>query len=57
MASLPTVVVTSLIAYKVIPATKGVAVALGVALIILDRLGWRVTSAAFDRERLITNTK
>jgi ABC-2 type transport system permease protein len=57
LASLPTVAVTSLIAYKVIPATTGVAVAFGAALIIVDRLGWRVTSAAFDRERLITNTK
>ncbi|HZQ87162.1 MAG TPA: ABC transporter permease subunit [Acidimicrobiales bacterium] len=57
LASLPTVAGTSLIAYQVIPATKSVAVAFGAALVILDRVGWRVTSAAFDRERLITNTK
>jgi ABC-2 type transport system permease protein len=57
LASLPAVAVTSLIAYKVIPATKGVALAFGAALVVLDRLGWRVTSAAFDRERLITSTK
>jgi ABC-2 type transport system permease protein len=57
LASLPTVAVTSLIAYQVIPATTGVAIAFGAALIVVDRLGWRVTSAAFDRERLITSTK
>jgi ABC-type Na+ efflux pump permease subunit len=57
LGSLPTIAVTSLIAYKVIPATRTVALAFGVALIILDRLGWRITSATFDRERLITNTR
>ncbi len=57
LASLPTVAVTSLIAYKVIPTTPGVAFAFGVALVAVDRLGWRVTSATFDRERLITSTK
>jgi hypothetical protein len=29
----------------------------GIALLILDRLGWRIASAIFDRERLITSTK
>ena len=57
LASLPTIAITSLIAYKVIPATREVALAFGVALVVLDRLGWRVASATFDRERLITNTK
>jgi ABC-2 type transport system permease protein len=57
VVSLPTVAVTSLIAFNVIPATFGVALAFGVALVILDRVGWRVASAIFDRERLITNTK
>ena len=57
LASLPTVAVTSLIAYKVIHPTLGVTVGLAVALVVLDRLGWRLTSASFDRERLITSTK
>jgi ABC-type Na+ efflux pump permease subunit len=56
LASLPTVAVTSLIAYKVIDATFRVAAGLAIALLILDRVGWRVTSAAFDRERLITGS-
>jgi ABC-2 type transport system permease protein len=57
LASLPAIAVTSLVAYKVIPASTGLAVALGAALLAVDRIGWRVTSAAFDRERLITSTK
>jgi ABC-type transport system involved in multi-copper enzyme maturation permease subunit len=57
LVSLPTVAVTSLIAFNVIPATLGVALAFGAALVILDRIGWRVASAIFDRERLITTTK
>jgi hypothetical protein len=30
---------------------------MGASGIILDRLGWRLTSVTFDRERLITSTK
>jgi ABC-2 type transport system permease protein len=57
LVSLPIVAVTSLIAFNVIPSTLTVAVAFAVALVILDRIGWAVASAIFDRERLITNTK
>ncbi len=57
LVSLPTVAVTTLIAFNVIPATFQVALAFGIGLIILDRLGWRVSSAMFDRERLITRTR
>jgi ABC-type Na+ efflux pump permease subunit len=57
LVSLPTVAVTSLIAFNVIPATFGVAVGFAAGLVILDRIGWRVASAIFDRERLITSTK
>jgi ABC-type Na+ efflux pump permease subunit len=57
LASLPTVAVTTLVAFNVIPATLRVALILGVALVILIRLGGRVASTLFDRERLITNTK
>lgn len=38
------VAVTSLIAFNVIPATLPVALGFGAALLVLDRLGWRVTS-------------
>lgn len=57
LASLPTVAVTSLIAFNVIPATPGLALGLAAALLLLDTLGWRITSAMFDRERLITSTR
>jgi ABC-type transport system involved in multi-copper enzyme maturation permease subunit len=56
LASLPTIAVTSLIAYKVIPADTGVALGFGVGLLLLDRLGWRVTSATFNRERMVSSS-
>jgi ABC-type transport system involved in multi-copper enzyme maturation permease subunit len=57
LASLPTVIVASLIAFGVIHATFKLALILGIALLVLDRLGWRFVSALFDRERLITGTR
>ena len=54
--SLPTVAVAALIAFNVIHATLGLALGLGAALLLLDGLGWRIMSAIFDRERLITRT-
>jgi ABC-2 type transport system permease protein len=57
LASLPSVAVTSLIAYNVIHPTLGLALGLAAVLLALDRLGWRIVSAMFDRERLITSTK
>ena len=57
LASLPSVAVTSLIAFNVIHATLVVALGGAAALLVLNRLGWRITSAMFDRERLITGTR
>lgn len=57
LASLPTIAVTTLLSVNVIRPTLGLGVALGAVLLFADRLGWRVVSALFDRERLITNTK
>jgi ABC-type Na+ efflux pump permease subunit len=57
VASLPTVAVTSLIAFDAIHATLALAIGLAAVLLIANRLGWRITSAMFDRERLITSTK
>ncbi len=54
LASLPTIAVTTLVAFNVIKATLPVALIAGVALVALNRVAWRVVSAAFDRERLIT---
>jgi ABC-2 type transport system permease protein len=57
LASLPTVAVTSLVALNVIHPARGLGAGLVVALLALDALGWRMTSAAFNRERLITGTR
>ena len=57
LASLPSVFVVVLIALNVIPLTLGLAVGLAVVLLVLDGLGWRITSRLFDRERLVTGTE
>jgi ABC-2 type transport system permease protein len=57
LVSLPSVALTSLVAYNVIHATLGLALGGAAALLVLDGLGWRITSAAFDRERLVTGIK
>jgi len=54
LASLPPVVVTTLVAYNVIPATLALALGGVALLLVLDALGWRLTAATFDRERLVT---
>jgi ABC-type transport system involved in multi-copper enzyme maturation permease subunit len=57
LAGLPTAVVAALIAFNVIHATLGLAIGLAAALLLGNRLGWRIMSAAFDRERLITGAR
>jgi ABC-2 type transport system permease protein len=57
LANIPLVILTSLFAFNVIHPTLQLALGLGVALIVVDRLSWRVVSAMFDRERLITGTR
>ncbi len=57
LVGLPAILVAYLIAFNVIPATLGLACGIAAALLVLDGLGWRIVSAAFNRERLITGTK
>ncbi len=57
LTGLPALLVAYLIVFDVIPATLGLALGIGAVLLALDGLGWRVVAAAFDRERLITNTR
>lgn len=57
LGNLPLVALTTLLAFNVIQATARLALVLGVALLVIDRLGWRIVSAMFDRERLITGTR
>ena len=56
-ASLPTAVVAALVAFNVIHATRSLALGLATALLLGNGLGWRIMSATFDRERLITGTR
>ena len=56
LASLPTAVVAALIAFNVFQPTLGLALGLAVVLLVGNGLGWRITAAAFDRERLIART-
>ena len=53
----PPVFVVVVIAINVIPATLGLAVGFAAVLLVLDVLGWQITSRLFDRERLITGTR
>jgi ABC-type transport system involved in multi-copper enzyme maturation permease subunit len=57
LASLPSIALAALIATNVIHATLGLALGLGAALLLADRLGWRLVSAMLDRERLVTGTR
>ena len=57
LASLPTVIVTSLVAFNVIHPTTRLAVLFAAGLLALDGLGWRMVSAAFHTERLIAGTR
>jgi len=57
LAILPTIAVTSLIAFNVIPVKPFVVLAFAVGLLLLDRIGWRVATSLFDREQLITSTR
>jgi ABC-type transport system involved in multi-copper enzyme maturation permease subunit len=57
LANLPSVAVTTLISLNVIQPSRALAIGGVLLLLILNALGWRVTSAMFDRERLITGTR
>ena len=52
--SLPSVAIAILVAVGVLPATVATASVLGVMLVGLNVLGWRISAAMFDPERLIT---
>ena len=57
LASLPPLAVTSLMGFDVIRPTLGLALGLGAVLLLIDVSAWRLVSAMFDRERLVTGTK
>jgi ABC-2 type transport system permease protein len=57
IAGLPVVLVAYITTFSVIPATPVLAIGIGVGLLILDGVGWRLAWALFNRERLITGTR
>jgi ABC-type transport system involved in multi-copper enzyme maturation permease subunit len=57
LASLPSVLVTTLLALNTIRPSLPIAVGGAALLVVLNRVGWRVTSAMFDREKLVTGTR
>jgi len=57
LASLPSIAVTVLIAFDVIHPSLRVALGFGIGLLVANRVGWRVVSALFDRERLIAQVR
>jgi ABC-type Na+ efflux pump permease subunit len=57
LASLPSIAVTTLTALNVIHATLTLGLVLGAALVLADIAGWRIVSALFDRERLVTGSR
>ena len=57
LASLPTVAVTSLVAFNVIRPTLALALGAAALLLVLNAAGWRLVSALFNRERLIASAR
>jgi ABC-type transport system involved in multi-copper enzyme maturation permease subunit len=57
LASFPSIIVTTVVATGAVHGTPGLALGLGALLLLLDGFGWRVVSATFDRERLVTGTR
>jgi ABC-type transport system involved in multi-copper enzyme maturation permease subunit len=57
MASLPPLAIAALMAYNVFAPSVQLAVVFGVGLLAADIVMWRIVSAMFDRERLITGAK
>ncbi|HEY6596307.1 MAG TPA: ABC transporter permease subunit [Asanoa sp.] len=57
LASLPSIAVTTLVGLNVIKVSLVACLVAATALLLLNRIGWRLASAMFDRERLIVGTK
>jgi ABC-type Na+ efflux pump permease subunit len=57
LASIPPLALTALMSLQVIHPTLTLALVVGVALLVIDVLAWRVVAAMFNRERLITGAK
>ena len=56
-ASFPPLVLTALVLFNVVHHTFGFTLGLVAVLLVFDGLGWRLVSALFDRERLVTGAR
>lgn len=57
LASLPALGVTALLSFQVLTPSVALAVLLALILLAADVIMWRVVSAMFDRERLLTGAR
>lgn len=57
LASLPALGVTALMSFQVITPSVRTAVILAAVLLAINGVAWRVVSAMFDRERLVTGSR
>jgi ABC-type transport system involved in multi-copper enzyme maturation permease subunit len=57
LVSLPPLAITSLMGFGVLHPSLRLAILLGAALLVIDLLAWKLVSALFDRERLVTGNK
>jgi ABC-2 type transport system permease protein len=57
LANVPLVLVTSLMAFDVIPTRAGLVIPLTALLVVADVVGWRLVVRLFDRERLISGPR
>ncbi|MGH2916284.1 MAG: ABC transporter permease [Solirubrobacteraceae bacterium] len=57
LVSLPTIAMTTLLSLDVIHPSAKLALGFGIGLLVANRVGWRLVSALFDRERLIIGTR
>jgi ABC-2 type transport system permease protein len=57
LGGFPTILAADLIAFNAIHPTLGLALGIAAMLLVLDVIGWRLVSVAFDRERLVTGTR
>jgi ABC-2 type transport system permease protein len=57
LASLPPLALTALMSFQVVHPSVHVTAMLALALAVIDVAAWRLVSAMFDREQLVTGTR
>jgi ABC-2 type transport system permease protein len=57
LSALPLFALTTAVSLGAIHMTSAIALRAGIALLVIDALGWRIVSPMINRERLITGTR